>query len=93
MDLSRLPSFTRNVIAVVAAIPLGKTMSYQEVAARAGNPKAARAVGTIMNRYGIHITGIPCHRVVRADGTMGGYRFGPERKAKLLKKEGVVLKK
>ncbi len=66
-------------------------MTYGEVAARAGNPKAARAVGTIMNRYGIHVTGIPCHRVVRSDGTPGGYRFGADRKLQLLRGEGVLV--
>ena len=90
--MSRAPSsFRDRVIAIVAKIPAGKTMTYAAVAAKAGNAKAARAVGTIMNRYGIHVTGIPCHRVVRSDGTTGGYRFGAEKKKALLKKEGVLL--
>ncbi len=84
------PEFKDRVIAVVAKIPAGKTMTYGQVAAKAGNEKAARAVGTIMNRYGIHVTGIPCHRVVRADGTVGGYRFGADKKVALLRKEGAI---
>jgi O-6-methylguanine DNA methyltransferase len=88
--MPRASSFRDRVIAVVGKIPAGKTMTYGEVATKAGNAKAARAVGTIMNRYGIHVTGIPCHRVVRSDGSVGGYRFGAEEKRQLLKKEGAL---
>lgn len=79
-------SFARKVYAIVANIPKGKTMTYGEVARKAGNPRAARAVGMIMSKN--YDPKIPCHRVVRKDGKMGGYnRGGPSRKAELLLEE------
>lgn len=80
-------AFAKHVYAVVAKIPKGKTMTYKEVALKAGNPKAARAVGMYMKHN--YRPNIPCHRVVRSDGHMGGYnRGGVERKAEILKQEG-----
>jgi O-6-methylguanine DNA methyltransferase len=82
--------FTQRVFEVVRRIPKGKTLTYGEVARRAGSPGAARAVGNIMatNRDRT----VPCHRVIRSDGEMGGYnRGGAKRKRMLLKKEGVRL--
>ena len=83
-------SFTERVQHLVRKIPRGETRSYKEVAIAAGSPGAARAVGTIMrNNY---IPDIPCHRVVRSDGNVGGYnRGGTSRKEELLKKEGVDI--
>jgi len=79
-------SFSEKVYAVVAKIPRGKTMTYKQVAARAGNHKAARAVGTIMAHN--YNPKIPCHRVVRSDGGVGEYnRGGPSRKMELLMEE------
>jgi len=79
-------NFSKKVYAVVKAIPRGKTMTYKQVAERAGNPKAARAVGTLMAKN--FDQKIPCHRVVKSDGTVGGYnRGGPGRKVELLLKE------
>lgn len=79
--------FATKVYAIVAKIPKGKTMTYGEVAKKAGNAKAARAVGMLMSRN--YNPKIPCHRVVRADGKMGGYnRGGPSRKAEILREEG-----
>ncbi len=89
-SLITMKDFRERVIEVVRKIPKGKTLSYKEVARRAGNALAARAVGTIMNRYGGMEHGIPCHRVVRSDGTIGGYRSGPKRKEALLRKEGAT---
>lgn len=74
---------------IVGRIPKGSTMTYGEVATKAGNPKAARAVGAIM-RTNFDPT-IPCHRVVRSDGTPGGYNRGAAKKIARLKAEGVVL--
>lgn len=85
-----LSMFRRRVYAVVARIPKGTVLTYGAVAARAGFPRAARAVGTAMaeNRY----RDVPCHRVVRADGTIGGYTLGGSRlKAARLRREGVRL--
>ena len=83
-------NFTKRVEDVVRSIPKGETMSYGEVAAVAGSHGAARAVGTIMSKnYG---ETIPCHRVIGANGSLGGYnRGGLEAKRKLLQREGVIL--
>ena len=85
-------TFTEKVIDAVSEIPVGKTITYKEVAKRAGNEKAARAVGNILNRYyeDCLITGkkrIPCHRVIRSDGKPGGYVKGEDEKRELLQKE------
>jgi methylated-DNA-[protein]-cysteine S-methyltransferase len=82
-------SFKEKVYAVVAKIPRGKTMTYQEVARRAGSPHAYRAVGNIMNKNP-DTKKVPCHRVVRSDGTPGGYASGTKMKIALLKKEGAI---
>lgn len=82
-------SFADNVRDVVRGIPKGKSMTYKQVAAKAGNPKAARAVGAIMRTN--YDPSIPCHRVVRADGSLGSYnRGGALRKRAILKQEGAL---
>jgi len=79
-------SFSDRVRAVVRRIPAGKTMTYGEVARRAGKPRAARAVGTIVSKN--YDPDVPCHRVVRKDGGVGDYnRGGPSRKMELLMEE------
>ncbi|QQR77639.1 MAG: MGMT family protein [Candidatus Moraniibacteriota bacterium] len=78
-------TFANRVRAVVSQIPKGKTMTYKEVAERAGSPRAFRAVGNILNKN--FDPNIPCHRVVRSDGTTGGYNRGAERKLELLQEE------
>lgn len=85
--MSHQASFSRVVIKVVKNIPSGETMSYGEVAKRAGFPRAARAVGSLMKSN--HDKSVPCHRVICADGKVGQYNNGGERaKAALLRKEG-----
>lgn len=69
-------SFAERVRAIVAAIPSGETRTYSDVAAAAGNPKAARAVARIMAAN--YDSTVPCHRVIRKDGTLGGYNRGGE---------------
>lgn len=87
-------SFKDMVLKVVRDIPEGKTMSYGEVALLAGSPGAARAVGMIM--AGNCDQGVPCHRVVRADGKIGGYNGvrggsqGSDAKRALLVAEGAI---
>jgi len=77
-------SFAERVRDIVRKIPKGQTLSYMKVAAIAGNPRAARAVGTVMkNNYD---PTVPCHRVIRADGSLGGYNRGGLAKKKLLLK-------
>jgi len=82
-------SFKERVFAVVRGIPRGRTLSYKEVARRAGNKKAYRVVGNILNRN--CDPEIPCHRVIRADRSIGGYNRDVKEKIKLLKKEGTIL--
>ena len=81
--------FKEKVVEVVKGISRGRTLSYKEVAKRAGNEKAYRAVGNILNRN--HDPKVPCHRVIHADHTMGGYNKGTKEKIKLLKKEKAIL--
>ncbi len=82
-------SFAERVRDIVAQIPKGETRTYSEVAAKAGSPGAARAVGNIMSKN--RDPKVPCHRVIRADGQVGGYAFGgPKRKLARLKKEGAL---
>lgn len=83
-------NFSSRVYAVVAKIPRGKTLTYKQVAMKAGNPHAARAVGMLMSKN--YNPKIPCHRVVRSDGKIGDYnRGGMARKLKRLQEEGVVF--
>jgi AraC family transcriptional regulator of adaptative response/methylated-DNA-[protein]-cysteine methyltransferase len=79
-------AFQRRVWEELQAIPRGETKSYSKVAAGIGHPKAARAVARACAANPVAIA-IPCHRVVREDGGMGGYRWGVERKKKLLSLE------
>ena len=82
-------TFAEKVRHIVRNIPEGKTMTYKEVATKAGNAKAARAVGAIMRTN--YDESIPCHRVVASDGTMRGYnRGGAERKLEMLRDEGAI---
>lgn len=84
-----MKTFKDRVLHIVASISRGSVMTYREVAAAAGNPGAARAVGTIMmNNYDPKI---PCHRVISSNGTIGGYnRGGNQRKYALLKEENAL---
>ncbi len=80
-------NFSEQVIAVVKGIPRGSTLSYRNVAARAGFPGAARAVGSLMKRN--HDDTVPCHRVIRSDGRVGEYNQGGSiAKERRLREEG-----
>ena len=83
-------SFTDKVRDVVRTIPKGSVMTYKEVAVAAGNERAARAVANIMAaNYDLKI---PCHRVIRSDGNLGGYnRGGITKKRDMLQAEGVTI--
>ena len=87
LDLRALPPFTVSVLRELARVPYGKTTTYGALAARVGRPRAARAVGTVMNRNRIPIV-LPCHRVVGVSGDLVGYAGGLERKVRLLELEG-----
>jgi methylated-DNA-[protein]-cysteine S-methyltransferase len=75
--------FSRRVLQELARVPYGEVTTYGALAARAGHPRAARAVGTVMNRNPIPIV-LPCHRVVGASGSLVGYGGGLDRKRTLL---------
>ena len=79
-------NFRERVLTVVAGIPKGRTLSYKQVAILAGSPRAYRAVGNIMNKN--ENPKVPCHRVIKSDGTVGGYAHGTAKKKAILKKEG-----
>lgn len=81
--------FTAHVLAVVRSIPKGSVLSYSQVAAAAGRPGAARAVGTIMKNN--NDDAVPCHRVIRADGSIGEYNGLRGQKEALLRAEGFLL--
>ncbi len=81
--------FSTRVYEVVKRIPKGKTLSYAEVAKRAGNSRAARAVGSILSRN--HNSAIPCHRVIKSDGSLGGYNQGIKKKKENPRRENAKL--
>ena len=81
-------TFGQKVYEVVQKIPKGKTLTYKEVAIKAGSPNAVRAVGTILSKN--FDSKIPCHRVIRSDGKIGQYNRGAENKIKILKSEGAI---
>lgn len=83
-------AFEEKVYTIVKKIPKGHALTYKEVAHRIGKPGAARAVGNALNKN--HNPKIPCHRVVRSDGTLGGYNGGSKAKLALLTKEGYAKK-
>lgn len=87
----RKKQFAERALSIVRKIPEGKVMTYGDVAFASGYPGAARAVGTLM--AGNHDTSVPCHRVVRADGSIGEYNGGgTDMKRKRLSSEGVLLR-
>ena len=79
--------FQRKVYRAICRIPRGQTRSYQWVARRIGSPWAVRAVGTALRRNPF-APKVPCHRVVRSDGSLGGYAGGRAKKRVLLRREG-----
>jgi methylated-DNA-[protein]-cysteine S-methyltransferase len=89
LDLRALPPFTLSVLQRLAQVPYGETTTYGELASLVGRPRAARAVGTVMNRNRIPIV-LPCHRVVGAGGSLVGYAGGLDRKIALLQLEGAL---
>lgn len=98
IDLHDRPAWDQAVLGAVAGVPWGETVSYAEIARRVGRPGAARAVGGAMGRNPVAWL-IPCHRVIAADGTLGGYGIDGwgsagdaiERKRSRLRREGVIV--
>jgi methylated-DNA-[protein]-cysteine S-methyltransferase len=89
LDL-RVAPFHAEVLRELALVPYGRTETYGALAARVGRPRAARAVGTVMNRNPIPIV-LPCHRIVGANGALTGYAGGLDVKRRLLELEGATL--
>ncbi len=84
-----MKTFREKVLDIVRKIPKGGSMTYKQVATKAGNAKAARAVGAIMRTN--YDPEIPCHRVIRSDGGIGHYnRGGMSRKREILMEEGAI---
>lgn len=81
--------FQKRVWGEIACVPFGETVTYAELAARAGTPGAARAAGAATGRNPLSIV-VPCHRIVGTDGRLTGYAGGLERKTQLLEIEGVI---
>jgi methylated-DNA-[protein]-cysteine S-methyltransferase len=90
VDLRVAAPFARQVLDELARVPYGHTTTYGALAAKVGAPRAARAVGTVMNRNPIPIV-LPCHRVVGANGSLTGYGGGLHVKEHLLRLEGALL--
>lgn len=86
LDLTLTTGFRREVVRHLPEIPYGRTATYTEVAALAGSPRAVRAVGTACAKNPLPLV-VPCHRVVRSDGTTGQYAGGPAAKRWLLELE------
>lgn len=92
MRRRRPTRFEAQVYTIIRRIPKGQTRSYQWVAARLGNPALARAVGQALHRNP-DTRRTPCHRVIRADGTLGGYAGGVAKKRWLLQREGALVRR
>jgi methylated-DNA-[protein]-cysteine S-methyltransferase len=90
VDLKLQADFNRRVLRELARVPYGEVVTYGELAARSARPRAARAVGTVMNRNPLPIV-LPCHRVIGANGKLVGYAGGLDRKERLLRLEGALL--
>jgi len=80
--------FREEVLVIIRAIPLGTTLTYKQVAECTSSPRAYRAVGAILRMN--FDPAVPCHRVIRSDGTLGGYNRGVRRKRELLKRERAI---
>jgi methylated-DNA-[protein]-cysteine S-methyltransferase len=89
LDRRLIHGIARDVLAATARVPFGRTTTYGELAGKIGHPKAARAVGNALGSNPIPIV-VPCHRVLRTGGALGGYAGGLDRKERLLRLEGAL---
>jgi len=92
VDISHLGTFTQDVLNELRKVPRGQVRTYGWLAKKVGKPGAARAVGQALKRNPIPII-IPCHRIIRDDGTIGGFSMGVNIKERLLALEGVKIGK
>ncbi|MFA5994320.1 MAG: MGMT family protein [Parcubacteria group bacterium] len=88
--MQKITAFQKLVYAETKKIPRGKVLTYADIARRIGRPKAARAVGSALHKNPFAPT-VPCHRVVRSDGRVGGFAFGQKEKIARLEKEGILI--
>ena len=89
---SKLTDFTIRVLRATEKIPVGQVITYESLAKAIGMPKAARAVGNALNKNPF-VPYVPCHRVIKSDGSLGGYGSGTKKKIEILRKEGVEFAK
>jgi O-6-methylguanine DNA methyltransferase len=89
---NKYPKFYKKVWLETTKIPKGKVLTYKQLAQKIGFPKAYRLVGIALNKNPFAPV-VPCHRVIKSDGSIGGYSKGIKQKIFLLKKEGVKIKK
>jgi methylated-DNA-[protein]-cysteine S-methyltransferase len=90
IDWSLSRGFTQRILQATAKVPFGELATYRDIASRAGNERAVRAAGNALGSNHMPIV-VPCHRIVRTGGALGGYTGGLERKEYLLRLEGVLL--
>ena len=90
VDLSEVSGFARRVLEETARIPAGRFVTYGQIAAKAGNAKASRAAGNALHHNPVAIV-VPCHRILRSDGSLGGYGGGVSNKEWLLRHEGALM--
>ena len=90
LDLNSMTPFGKRVLIACSKVGYGETLSYGELALRAGSPRASRAVGTVMSKNPLPIV-IPCHRVISASGKIGGYTGGLHKKRLLMSIEGIAV--
>ena len=90
IDWSLSRGFTQRILQATAKVPFGELATYRDMATRAGNERAVRAAGNALGSNHMPIV-VPCHRIVRTGGALGGYTGGLERKEYLLRLEGVLL--
>jgi methylated-DNA-[protein]-cysteine S-methyltransferase len=89
LDWSLSKGFTQRILRATAKVPYGEVSTYRQMATKAGNARAVRAAGNALGANPIPIV-VPCHRILRTGGSLGGYGGGPERKEFLLKLEGAL---
>jgi len=87
-----MTKFQASVLELVSKVPKGKVTTYKELARALGRPRAWRAVANALAKNPSPMR-IPCHRVIRSDGKVGGYKLGGKRKAELLLREGIAIKR
>lgn len=87
----KIKNFSQQIYHLTAKIPRGQVVSYGQIAKTLGRPHACRAVGNALNKNP-YATKVPCHRVIRSSGEVGGFAFGTKKKVAMLKKENIIIK-